>query len=1075
MILNEPFQRETFLEFLEKFLPTFRKDIRSVSHNKYFNEVYYLGHSNDLDLQILELSLNGSIDRRVSITTEAFKLMRGIGSYKALVAFRTESDDNWRLSLMTATPTIESGKVVTKLSNPRRFSYLLGPTAKTVTPNKYLIMEGPISDFGDLKQRFSVEVVNNEFYKEIARLYDELVGTSEKVGSLKYPGGAEEGHQFAVRLIGRLVFCWFLREKVSPDGVPLISDTILSREAAESTNYYHTIIAPLFFEILNKPISKRSKAFKQNSFGEIPYLNGGLFSPHPDDYYKFDDALDQSIPGLVEVPDHWLRNLFTLLELYNFTVDENTGMDIDLSIDPEMLGRIFENLLARINPETGETVRKTTGSFYTPREIVDYMVDESLVQYLHAKIEIKDEKLRALVSYDLEDDENYPLNGREKHHIVSALSEVKVLDPACGSGAFPIGVLQKVVFVLQQIDPDAKKWFEKQIENTAPEVRRLIEREFENKNFDYIRKLGVIRESIFGVDIQPIATEIARLRCFLTLIVDERIDDEADNRGVYPLPNLDFKFVTADTLLALDVPKYEMAQQGLFEDQSGIAQLKQLRDDYFNSQNAERESLKLQFLQAQKRMLQKMIANHSHGISEITQKLSAWDPFTLDPTDWFDSEWMFGINTGFNIVIGNPPYIGFHGIEPQYKDIYKSNFAAANGKYDLYVLFIEKGYYLLKNGGFFIYICPTAFAKRDYGKAIRKFILGKTSINEFVDFEHSKIFAAALNYTGIFSFTKRKSDQNLLRYRNVLNGESIQYPQNDLDQDAWVFVDQQARIIINKIKKQALSLSKISNISEGIVTGLNDLYLLEDDEIIKKGYETNYFYPCYRGKEVNKWSVSKNAESVFYPYTESNSKTVCLDETVLLQTSPKYMGFLASNKEKIDRRKYFKKSSKNWYELWNQRSIRNFTPRKILTPELAESNNFTIAEAGTFYGDTVCGIVINEKFEKKIQLEYLLALLNSKLIEWFYKKTTVPKASGFFIYKVMFLNDLPIRIADEEKQKAISALAREITKFSKTGDIVRANKLETKLNEEIYEIYGLTQEEIGIVESATKQGQNVSI
>jgi type I restriction-modification system DNA methylase subunit len=205
----------------------------------------------------------------------------------------------------------------------------------------------------------------------------------------------------------------------------------LSREAANQLNYYHVTLAPLFFEILNKPIeTERINKYKNGIYKEIPYLNGGLFNNDTTDHYNFDITQEMSTSGLVEVPDLWLRKLFDLLERFNFTVDENTSYDVDLSIDPEMLGRVFENLLARINPETGEAVRKSTGSFYTPREIVEYMVDTSLSEYLFTNTGIEPEKINALISYDLFGDIENELNEKESTSVLEALSILTVLDPA---------------------------------------------------------------------------------------------------------------------------------------------------------------------------------------------------------------------------------------------------------------------------------------------------------------------------------------------------------------------------------------------------------------------------------------------------------------------------------------------------------------------------------------------------------------------------------------------------------------------------------------------------------------------
>src|SRR2546430_1123486 len=301
-------------------------------------------------------------------------------------------------------------------------------------------------------------------------------------------------------------------------------------------------------------------------------------------------------------------------------------------------------------------IGKNTGSYYTPRVIVDYMVDESLFLYLKNRTQIEEETLRAVISYDLHDDVEYQLTENERERIIIALEKLKILDPACGSGAFPIGALQKIVFILQQADPEGHLWFKKQIKNTSPELRRVVEREFAHKNFDYIRKLGIIRENIYGIDIQPIATEISRLRCFLTLVVDERIQEDLENRGIEPLPNLDFKFVTANSLIGLPGSQVN-SQIGLFEDDAGIRELKELRDSFFNASGTERDQLKFQFVQAQNRMFQRLISEGRRGHADLTAKLTTWDPFSNKSSSWFEPEWVFGVKDGFDILIGNPPYI----------------------------------------------------------------------------------------------------------------------------------------------------------------------------------------------------------------------------------------------------------------------------------------------------------------------------------------------------------------------------------------------------------------------------------
>jgi hypothetical protein len=274
------------------------------------------------------------------------------------------------------------------------------------------------------------------------------------------PEGDQRNLEFTVRLIGRVIFCWFLREKKSAAGLSLMPRELLSQQAVSNqSDYYHSILEPIFFEVLNKHGKSRREQYATGPFATIPYLNGGLFSPSYDDYFSYNTDKQSIFHNTVIIPDEWLVEFISFLETYNFTIDENVSFDEELSIDPEMLGRIFENLLAEISPETGESARKRTGSYYTPRSIVDYMVDEALFSYLKSQTALPDEKLRAIISYDLDDDTEHPLSAEEYNKIVNSLSTIKILDPACGSGAFPIGALQKIVFILQQADPDGHEYF----------------------------------------------------------------------------------------------------------------------------------------------------------------------------------------------------------------------------------------------------------------------------------------------------------------------------------------------------------------------------------------------------------------------------------------------------------------------------------------------------------------------------------------------------------------------------------------------------------------------------------------
>lgn len=1023
--LTQPFSEELFSEITEQLIGhDFTKDNRNISISgknlKHIKEVKNLGHYSGLNLQVFIVKNTSENDARIGLSKELFGIMKEYSFSNALIATYNNSG-NWRYSLLTSNLSIANdGHVVQSFSSPKRYSYLLGKGAKVATPYKYLIKNGEISDFDDLQKRFSVEVVNNDFYKEIAKLYDDLVGTSTIKGAIEYPSDGDGRHQFAVRLIGRIVFCWFLREKHSSNDKPLVNNEILSSSTADKTNdYYLNILTPLFFEVLNKPILKRAKSYSMGAFGDIPYLNGGLFSPQLDDHYKFDSITEKSIPGLANVPDKWIRNFFDLLETYHFTVDENTSVDIDLSIDPEMLGRIFENLLARINPETGETVRKSTGSFYTPRAIVEYMVDETISQYLINKTGIDAQKIKSLVSYDLDDDAIYPLEETEKQMVIKALGKVKILDPACGSGAFPIGVLQKIVFILQQIDPEAKLWFENQINTVPPESRRLIEEEFMNKNFDYIRKLGVIRESIFGVDIQPIATEIARLRCFLTLIVDERIVDDEPNRGVYPLPNLDFKFVTANTLIQLNPSSNNEIQ--LFEDTEGLDELSNIMADYFNSPSNERDGIKYSFSQTQKKIFGRLFdsfSDVSHDTSSY--KLSSWDPFELKPSKWFDPEWMYGIRDGFDIIIGNPPYVQLKkGVYS--KNTYPYSEGLDKGKQNLYKVFIEFSYNNVCDDGIVCLITQSSLMCDVSAAYTRKMLLNNTRILQTLEFpkrakdSSNQVFETVLQGTCIILFEKKtpgddynfnlsiNNDTKTISsplFESVSQGELKSYYPGTF---YIPMLNSGEFEVVKKIERHSTHLSDyVKNITKG------DLNLGTNKDCF--GSErTNV--RLLRGRNVGKFKLNSSTDEFIIEGYK--------DELALYNASE---------------------------DIIVGQNVTGTTDKYRLIFSLADNEP-------ALWGDSVNKIVLHEGTNSKI----ILGILNSRLLDWYFRKTSTNNhVNGYEVDSLPIMDMInvdPDLIRDIEK--SVDELIIDFNAVS-----------EGKLNDQIYRLYNLSRNEVSTIEMA---------
>lgn len=1037
-ILKKEYHIDNFLYVVnDMLLPDFVLDRHEVEFkNNIFESVNQLGYSDKCEVTVFEVILKtGSHNRRVTITQEMFKILRGLGINNAIVAFANADKLNYRFSLLTSKYEFDGEKVVKVLSNPRRYSYSLGYGTKTKTAYDFLIGKGKVNSLDELINRFSVEVVNKQFYSEIAACFTRLVG-GQRDGKtfdreLNIYGVTDQNKyaEFAVRLIGRIVFCWFLKEKKSENGVSLIPETLLNtKDIKIAGNYYHDVLEPLFFELLNTSIPRRKGKFAQEAiYNQIPYLNGGLFSPHIDDHYKFSPELQSGQYGLVTIPNDWFDRFYAVLGQYNFTVDENTSYDIELSIDPEMLGRIFENLLAEINPETGENAKKSTGSFYTPRDIVDYMVDSSILEHLKTKTEISDEKLKALISYGKEDDELISFSETEKKSIVNALYSVTVLDPACGSGAFPIGVLQKIVYMLQEIDPDATLWFNKATENVSFLIRKEFEKKFNAGSLDYIRKLTVIQNSIFGIDIQPIAVEIARLRCFLSLVIEEKVYDDEPNRGINPLPNLDFKFIIANTLLSLphdsDNKKNVSANQmSIFENQEHIDQLKAVREEYFSANDAEtKNELKISFGAIQKAMVQEAFTNKN--ASAQYQALFQWEPFGNNVTNWFDSDWMFGIKDGFDIVIANPPYgVKFSTAE---KKLFSHKYPTVPD-YESADYFLERSYELLAKNGIVCFIIPNMFLSNQFAKKFRENILQKWGVCYINNLSQSSVFESASIRNAIIMFCKEREKygqyvkMDLTRFE-IKIVKSIQISKELLSDsiDNWLNltdIDIETKKILQKIRLNAKPLSSLCSISQGLIP--YDKYRGHSETTIRNRiWNATYqkdetYHRELQGKDVSRYSLIWNGKD-WLSYGE----------------------WLAAPR----RKEFFTEPRILIREITNPRILSTFTDEEFYnTPSIINCIEF-----------------IN------VHPYYVLAIINSSLMSFYHIKSS-PKAGKGLFPKILVsdVRKIPIKIDNRYQDKLVTIVEQLLTSYSKS--------LDAEIDRLIYKIYGLNEEEIAVVEATIK-------
>lgn len=676
-----------------------------------------------------------------------------------------DADYSFRLSLVFS--VFKGTK--RSFSSYKRFSYFISADTPHHTYEQQIGLLR-MDSLQSIKEAFSIEPVTNQFFIEVSLKYQELVGGERKIGSriYKYPGilklpesDSETKKEFAVRLLGRIIFCWFLKLKRSSNKVPLIPGSLLSSKAIDNCidqNYFHKIIEPLFFEVLNKHRDERSSIYRGATWDTIPFLNGGLFEYDSIDFYSPTDTGLSAYVNTVKIPNEWFQDLFSVFERYNFTVDESTSTDIEIAVDPEMLGKIFENLLAELDKDTGETARKKTGSYYTPREVVEYIVDTSLYHHLITHVTIDEISLRQLI----ESPENPPdMSPLEVANILDAISSLKIIDPACGSGAFVMGAMQKMIEIIKVLDPSSEYWKKKIIGSIKdPVFRRYIVEKLKAENLYYVIKLGLIRDNIYGGDILTMAVEISKLRFFLSLVVDETVDDDKDNRGILALPNLDFKFIAADYVLDLESTITHNVNYAPY-----VNELKDIIDNYFTSYGAEKEQIKNQFLNKQREIGLKL--SQSGLLTPDIAKLLNWNPFSKTSVDWFNPEWMLGLNEDFDIIIANPPYVSNKNTDKKKVPLYKDKYGFSD---DLYNYFFLRSLDLVKTGGILSFITSNTYLSINSKQNLRTAFLDNRIIEIFkIDnpFENPMVSPAIItiqktdevkNYDITFKIAEKRED-----------------------------------------------------------------------------------------------------------------------------------------------------------------------------------------------------------------------------------------------------------------------------------------------------------------------------
>ena len=1102
----------------------YREDI-----NQYWRVGKYSTPDNEeIDILIVEVKNQSKLDRaRTTLRNFAINRLKQFEKEYSLIAFYSKEDQgaDWRFSFIKMEHEAyfdDKGKVKTKtdLTPAKRYSFLVGEHESAYTACKQLLplLEADVADpsLQDIENAFSIEKVTDEFFQQYKELYIKL-SEHLKTQSLFQSGSEEEQKQkvtrFAKKLLGQIVFLYFLQKKgwlgVAKDEPWGKGDKkfLSHRYQQTSNNYYADFLQYLFYEALAQ--EREKDGYYPHFDCKIPFLNGGLFEADYD--WKQEP---------VEIPDALFRNteknkagdtgtgILDVFDRYNFTIKEDEPLEKEVAVDPEMLGKVFENMLE-------VTERKSKGAFYTPREIVHYMCQESLIQYLYQAVPfIPKTDLETFVRNGhlfLENDalarqaEQKIASGELKtttHHsglpdsihehadlLDEKLTNIKICDPAIGSGAFPVGLLHEIVtarLTLQSI--------------TGSDVNA------------YELKRHCIQESIYGVDIDASAIDISRLRLWLSLIVDESNYDT-----ITALPNLDYKIMQGNSLV---------------EDFDGI-QL--FNDDFINQQdnsNAEIEELKKQreqlgiesrtlyeknqFTPALKDQIRKKNTAIDKKITNLSAKhIKHGDVFDLVSEaklkaekleklhkDFFSActpvkkseiraqisilEWelieatlkernqtdvlekikvlkqsnekpfflwklnfpeVFKQHGGFDVVIGNPPYVQiqkFSGQQIQ-KDLEKQNYSTFAKTGDIYCLFYEKANQLLKDNGISTFITSNKWMRANYGKKLRNYFLSQVAIHQLIDFGDSPIFKEATTYTNIMLFSKSQDNIASKAWdvsQSYLANTSLETMlaqagagTSFFNEDGFVIVAENLGKIKKRIEAVGTPLKKWDvSICRGILTGFNEAFIIEgkkkDELIAKDPKSAEIIKPILRGRDIKRYQASFSDLWFINSHNGYDGKA-----PIRIDSYSAIKEYLDSFLDKITKR-YDKGVTP--YNLRNCAYQAEFGKEKIVYAEIVFDSAFYY-DNSDIYAEATAFILTGEK------TKYLTALLNSRLLTFAFRAFYAggDLRGSTFRYKKIFLENLPIvrDITDSKRQY-----------FEKLVDYIQCVKLnELKLQTAYFE------------------------
>lgn len=957
--------------------------------------------SDEQTISIYEVELADNVDierNRRGIRDMLLTDWRNNGNAGAFMFCYRKNESVLRFSYVSESWTFaEDGTYQKESTDTKRFTYLLGEGHRSRTAiQQFEKLKASALSLKDLTKAFSVDAVSDMFFKGYKQQYEDIIFyvTGKRMVKVankweermeetpnqfimqqfaKFPNPEKAIRDYVKKLMGRLVFLQFLQKK-GWLGVPVKEEwgsgdsEFIQNLFAQTKDKDHFIddVLELLFKDLNTEregdISKLSSITSQ--LWKVPYLNGGLFEREATDETEF------------PLPAKYMQSMLDFFASYNFTIDENDPDDAEVGVDPEMLGRIFENLLED---------NKDKGAFYTPKEIVAYMCRESLIAYLQTDVEDEATKEAIRQFVTTHHSETLGTNDKFRQQVDEALKEVKICDPAIGSGAFPMGLL-KELFLCRT----ALEGFE---QSKAAEIKKHI-----------------IQKNIYGVDIERGAVDIARLRFWLSLIVDEETP--------HALPNLDFKIMQGNSLLeqykGVDLSSMTEKKSdatgmySIFDNMLDVFRrdLRKMLDEYYNcTDHNEKLSLRKRIINNVKQQLKEQ----GIKIDFSNLDLSGNDQFMLWHT-WFYDVFSQG---GFDVIVANPPYVNIANIRPDsYRQKLKEIYQSATNKSDLYAFFIERAFDILSPNGNLCYIVPHTWKATDSFKALRDIIFNNHTLSIVVNLNMG-VFDAIVKPMIVLLKNRNIKDYSFSVFDNHLNeidsinvNEVLSSPTLSVDTDST----KEMKKIFRVVEKAGTPLKAHIQFSRGVKTS-------NDTKFIKTTC-SNDCKKVYRGRNIKAYQLNWAGEYLWYRPDLMREKVGCVPH------------------------------SKEFFEV----------PEKLVTQRVNSSYQLLVAydNERQYFLDTV-NVSNYQTWNKTTSLKYLCGLLNSKLINfWYCNKYRMPTIGGYELHSI------PIVVAKDQ-----STIIRLVDKLLKCNAEKECEFYKSEIDILVYQLYGLTYDEVLIVDPET--------